>query len=204
MRFFRFIVAAALVMTACAAQAGNVFDFTYSGDSFGNTASATGSITIDTTVLDSVNYNDNTGVFLGGAANPFVSALNITITGASSGNGTYTLADFDDVVLWENSATPLDFTKELVGQATSGDPWGTPNGNGGDFNLFNFSGNTDAPHGTFYFTLTTDQGLEDSMLLTSFRPGANAVPESSGAELASVIGLIGTGLAMRTVRRRRA
>lgn len=129
-----------------------------------------------------------------------ISALPITVTGASSGNGTFTLADFDTVLLWENSNASLDFTKELAGQATNGDPFGTPSGNGGDFNLFNRSGATDAPDGSFFFTLTTDKGLEDSMQLTSFRPAA--VPESGSAALLSFVGIIGSGFAVRKLRRR--
>ncbi len=48
----------------------------------------------------------------------------------------------------------------------------------GDFNIFNNGNDPSAPLGTFYFTLTTDDGKGDSMYLTRFAP-ASVVPEPS-------------------------
>jgi hypothetical protein len=157
---------------------------------------------MDPSVLITTDYNDNSGFFFSPAI-PFVSALSITISGASSGNGTFGLADFDTVLLWTNGVT-LDFTKELIGQPTAVDPFGTPSSNGGDFNLFNRTQSTSltAPDGVFFFQLGANAGTGDSMLLTSFRPAGAAVPEpTSIALLATSLGL--TGIAVRRFRRKR-
>jgi hypothetical protein len=194
-----FVTLCAFALFLPSAEAGfTTFDLSWSGASFGNSAVATGTITMDPSVLATSGYNDNSGYAL--PANPFATSFSITISGASSGNGTFTLGDFDTVLINLNGT--LDFTKELVGQATAGDPWGTPDGNGGDFNLLNQTkpGNPAAPNGTIYFTLTTDAGSGDPMLLTSFRPAPSAVPEPSGIILVST-GLGLTGIAI--LRRRR-
>src|SRR5262249_24551655 len=114
--FLRRLAPAAVMLGLLAigsrSEAGlQTFDLSWSGASFGNTAVATGTITMDPSVLDPNNYNDNSGFFF--PQNVFVSALSITISGASSGNGTYTLGDFDTVALWPNGN--LDYTRELVG-----------------------------------------------------------------------------------------
>ncbi len=180
------------------AQADQTFDLNWSGNSFGNSAIATGTITMDTSVLFSTGINDNSGYF--GLANPFVTALSITVSGAKSGNGTFVLSDFN-TLLFDQFGGNLDFTKELVGQPTSGNSWGTPNGNGGDFNLFNRTPLGTGPDGVFYFTLAADAGFEDEMVLTSFRPaGTNITPEPGTYALLCSLGL--TGGAM--LRRRRS
>lgn len=140
-----------------------VFDLEWSGTSFGNTASATGQITIDDALLANPGNNDSS-VTAG-----LVPAFTITISGATTGDGTFTLGDFSQILL-NTGALELDFSTELVGQPTDQAPWGTsqPGDTGGDFNLFNSS--PAAPNGTFYFELTTNAGAGDKMLLTSFRP----------------------------------
>jgi hypothetical protein len=140
-----------------------VFDLEWSGASFGNGATATGQITVDDALLTNPGSNDSL------ATAGLVTAFTITVSGATTGDGTFTLGDFSRIIL--NTGTlPLDFTAELVDQPTDNDPWGTsqPGDTGGDFNLFNSS--PAAPNGTFYFELTTDAGAGDKMLLTSFRP----------------------------------
>ena len=64
-----------------------VFDLAWSGASFGNGATATGRFTIDDALL--ANPGNNSGTTPG-----LVTALVVTISGASTGNGTYGLADF--------------------------------------------------------------------------------------------------------------
>jgi hypothetical protein len=153
---------------------------------------------MDPSVLSISGYNDNSGFFFS-PATPFATALSITISGASSGNGTFTLSDFDTVLINEGGLG-LNFNQQLVGQPTTGNPWGTPDGASGDFNLFNRTGiGGTAPDGTFDFTLTTNAGAGDPMLLTSFVLATSVVPEPSGIALIS----IGMGLTAIAVRRRR-
>ncbi|MGA2773827.1 MAG: hypothetical protein ABSG26_23765 [Bryobacteraceae bacterium] len=71
---------------------------------------------------------------------------------------------------------------ELVGQPTSGNPWGTPDGISGDFNLWL---NANGPIGVNFFTLQTAGGNGVNLTLTRFDP---VVPE-----LGSLL-LLGTGL----------
>lgn len=156
------------------------FDLDWSGASFGNAAVATGTITLDDAILLNPGLNDLFG-------NPgYVTSFSITVSGASSGNGSWNLADYSEIAWLTDTA--LDLSQELVGQPTSMDPWGTsqPGGTGGDFNLFD--GPAGSPQGTFFFELTTNNGSGDPMLLTSFRP----VPEPAGY----AIGLIAMGIVM--------
>jgi hypothetical protein len=147
------------------------FDFTYSGKNIGNSAIATGFITVD----DALFPNPSPGEVNFNLPNAAILSLSVTVSGASTGNGTFGLADFQDVY-WDTGGVALDFTKELVGQSTDGspygDPWGTDSGHGGDFN-FN-SSNPSVPKGVFFFALAADGGSGDAMVLTSM---AAAVPE---------------------------
>ena len=107
-----------------------------------------------------------------------VRSLTVTVSGATSSNGTFTQANFLDAA-WDSgnfgNAT-LDLTRELVGQATGGELWGTSSGSSGDFNVFAVPG-SQAPNGTFFFELSTDDGFGDRMLLTSFTPAFVTEPE---------------------------
>lgn len=159
-----------------------VYDVTWSGASFSNNAVATGQISIDTDLLP----NPGSTIF-GGALSPVVTALSLTVSGATSGNGTFGLADFEGWI-WDTGGETLDLTTQLVGQGG----WGNPSGNNGDFNLF--TSNPSAPNGSNYFTLST--GFGDPMLLTSFAPAA--VPEPSRM----LLGALGSlGLLLRRRRK---
>lgn len=147
---------------------GENLDFvvTWSGAGPGNGASATGRITIDDTVLLNPGTNDTD-------VNPFVVDFTMMVSGASAGNGTFELADFDNLILQTGPGDPgdlaLDFGRELVGQDTGTDPWGTSSGGGGgDFNVF--AGGPGIPNGEEFFVVCADGGLGDCMELTSFRP----------------------------------
>jgi uncharacterized protein with beta-barrel porin domain len=154
------LVVAAFVYGAAVhpvAAADQTFNLIWSGASFSNSASATATIVMDTALVP------NPGNSYGGIPAWFKS-ITMTVTGASFGNGTFTLADFQGLY-WDTGAAALDLSQQLVGQPTNAFPWGTANGSGGEFNLL---GVCPAPTATYYFTLTTHCGDGDELLLTSF------------------------------------
>ena len=119
-------------------------------------------------------------------------ALQITISGASSGDGTFNVADFSYVAFWTPSALDLSPGLNLIGQTLSnGCAFGTStgscgDGNGGDFNIVaNAFG---APTGTFFFQITTNGGLGDNLLVTSI----TAVAEPSTWAM-MILGFAGIG-----------
>jgi hypothetical protein len=161
-----------------------VFDIAYSGASFSNTAVATGQISIDTALLP------NPGSTVFGPFSSIVTDLSLTVSGATSGNGTFGLADFGTGWIWDTGGVTLNLATELVGQGG----WGDANG---DFNLFGSTPGSGSPLGTERFELTTNGGAGDKMLLTSFAPAA--VPEPSRM----LLGALGSlGLLLRRRRSR--
>ena len=164
--------------TTSASAAFTVFNFTYSGAAFSNTAVATGQITLDPVMLSN-------GL---NPLSPVVSGLSLTVSGASAGNGTFGLADYQWFV-WESGGVTLDFNSELVGQSG----WGVT---AGDFNLFSSTDGftAGAPDGFGPNKLKTFAGSGDEMRLTSFAPAA--VPEPSRA-LLGALGILGLVLRRR-------
>jgi hypothetical protein len=193
MKLLKCLLLVTLLALAASAYADvfQTYNLTWSGVPFDNNASATGQITIDLTTLP----NPSGGTY--DMYNDIVS-LTVTVTGASSGNGTWSRSDLAPLsnlgtyTYWDTGGATLDLHKELVGQPTTGNPWGTPDGLSGDFNLFFTNG---GPIGTFYFTMTTAGGNGDSLALTSFAP---AVPEPG------TLALMGSGamLLAGTIRRK--
>ena len=192
----------ALGYGASASAASQTFDITWSGAAYGDSATATGMITLDTAALPAVTPCCN-NVNL---PDPSVTAFRITIRGASMGNGTFGLSDFTSITFW--TPAPLDLTKELIGQdlgngCTFGEvsfPCGLANA--GDFNFGSFGGpNPKAPNGDFFFLLGTKLSNGDPMQVTSILPVAvrGAVPEPASWALT----MCGLGLAGAALRRRR-
>ncbi len=152
------------------AKAGAVtYAATWSGAPSGNTASATGLITLDTATLP------NPGSYFSTVALPsFLLDLTITVSGAGAGDGTFTLSDFQGMY-WDTGGGTLDLTTQLVGQPIGGgNTWGP--GGAGDFNFFNSA--PGAPNGVDVFLLATLGGNGDVMQLTSLAPTTTPEPGS--------------------------
>jgi PEP-CTERM motif len=187
-----FVVAMALASSAITAQAGSItYDLTYSGASFGDSAVGTGTVTIDTSLLNNPGSTDT-------ATSPFVDAFAITISGATSGNGTFGMADFAGFALDTNDAT-LNLTTQLVGQTTPNGEWGV--GDSGNFRFAINDNDPSAPATTFgQFIIGTNGGQGDRLRLTSFVPEITSVPEPSTL---TMLGIAATCLAAAAYRRRR-
>jgi len=172
-----------LVPAASADDVYQTYNLAWSGAYYSNSASATGQITLDLTTLPNPNYNNIQRI------TSDITSLTVTVTGATIGNGTWTLASLNDDRWWTDGAT-LDMRTELVGQPTPNNPWGTPDLNSGDFNLwFNNGG----PGGANAFTLAAASGGGNKMLLTEFDP-VTATPEPCsfiflGSGLAALAGM---------------
>jgi MYXO-CTERM domain-containing protein len=183
-----FVLVTAFALPANAAQ--QTFDLVWTGDN-GSPAIANGVITFDPTLITkSFSIQDITSN---------VTNFSITITGASSGNGTFGLSDFNKFTI-DTDNTNLDFTKQLIGQPTASGTWGGPIG--GDFGIFSNGSDPAAPESDANFTIGTESGVGDFLDLTSFLPAVTSAPEPS-SEAVIAIGALGVG-GLALVRRRKA
>lgn len=175
-----------MLLVPAAFAAPVFFDFTYTG---GTGATAVGQLSIDSAVLATLLAAPSDSI------SPIsdLESLSMVVSGASAGNGTFGLSDFSGIAWWSAGAT-FDFTQNLVGQPTNGNPWGTLDGSSGDFNFFSVD---TAPTGVDYFTLTADDGSADSMQLTSLQ----TVPEPGAMGLTGLAGLAMLALGRFSVRR---
>ena len=89
-----------------------VFNVAWSGASLGNSAVATGQISIDTDLLPNPGSVGFQSPF-----SPIVTALSLTVSGATSGNGTFGLADFSGGWVWDTGGLTLNLATQLVGQS---------------------------------------------------------------------------------------
>jgi hypothetical protein len=197
MNVFRlsFVLAMALAFSANLARAGSItYDLAFSGASFGDSAVGTGTVTIDTSLLNNPGSTD-TGL------SSFVEAFSLTISGATSGNGTFDMADYAGFHFDTNDAT-LNLTTQLVGQTTPHGVWGV--GTSGNF-AFSPNGNDlSTPHsvdGPFIIATADSHGDQGDLLrMTSMMPETASVPEPSTL---TMLGIAATCLAAAAYRRRR-
>ena len=167
----------------------------WSGSSFANGASALASFTLDTSLLNNPGFSSFSAASFSNAFQNF----QLTVSGASSGNGVFTASDFSTIFLNTAGGT-LDFNSELVGQSTPGGLWGATAFPTvvGDFNLFSNGLSALTPSGPSIFSLLSGGG--ESMLLTSFKPATPspvAVPETS----TWVMGFLALGTVVFLARR---
>ena len=157
---------------AAKADTSQTYDLAWSGAPFGNGASATGVITLDLSTLPNPSASGGSG--LNGTdyvdISSDITSLSVTVTGASAGNGTFTLAnlaavsDFGTETYWDTEGVTLNMEGDILAQLQAA---------GGDFNLF-FA--PPGPDGSAPLTLTTDGLGGDPMFMTEFTPVA-ATPE---------------------------
>lgn len=179
---------AALFLFSISAEASvKTFHITWSGDEFGNAITAHGRLTIDTAAIGS-SWLDTISI-----PDPSVLDLRITVSGAGSDDGLYVWPDIIGLSFW--TPTPLDYTKELIGQPLSNgctfgrhitDPCGSESG---DFNVFGYFLN-----GVDYFAMQIRSYTGPRIAVTSIMPD---VPEPA----TGTIVLVGV---MALLRRRRA
>jgi len=149
-----FLLAAAA--TASLSEAA-IFNLQWSGAAYGNTAVATGTIDLDIGAMPNP-------VNQGGVGLPaWVNSINVTVSGAASGNGSFTTTDFERII-FRSSGFTLNLNAELVGQNG-----GLFTGVNGDFNIFNDNAVAPtAPNGSSPNVLKTNGGMGDPMNLISF------------------------------------
>jgi hypothetical protein len=203
------IVVASLFSIEASAQQPARFNFVFEDPS--SSARAEGYIVFDLEQLP--NPGDTGFVPL---PDPLVIDLQVTVTGSAAGDGTFNLADFNEVI-WSTGGVALDLSPglQVVGQPTSGGTWG-PNGCGqpgpegkgscGDFNILSGSqapesddsyagrgGGGVAPNGIGPFRLAANGGTGEVMELTSFIRGApepTSVPTLSATSTALFAALL--------------
>lgn len=175
-RFFLWHLLAASSLAASAPSAwAATFFIDYSGAAFLNQAEAHGTITVDDALFAQASP---LALLTPGVE---VTAFSLLVSGASSGNGSFQLSDFDAFV-WDTGGAVLDPADELLGQMTGAGPWGTVrDGTAGDFNLIALTVPNAPTAAGFAFAIATDGGSGDSLSLTSIRP----VPIPAAAWLAA-------------------
>lgn len=144
----------------------------------GATGKITGMITFDINVANA-NLPQGDSSSVGNEVAPipaWVTDLTITVSGATAGNGTWTLSDFTGTGLgwlWYNAGIVYDFSQPLIGQGP-GNGWGNSTDFSplGDFGLFSSGwgvGPVSAPTSLSEFTLEAANG-GGTYRLTTFSP----------------------------------
>ena len=166
----KILVGFTLFLFTLSAQAAlRSYDLVYTSAT--TAATATASITIDDTIFANVAASNNQSAALHG-----ITAFSITVSGAISGNGTFTLADFTTFVFTQTG--PYDLSTDLFAQAVHL-----------DFNMFTAA--APAPHGVAPNVIGTNftAGGED-LILRSFRPATAAAIPSLPLWALTLMGLL--------------
>jgi hypothetical protein len=194
LKLFATLAAATSVFASIGVQASTEsFAIEWSGIPYGNHASATSEITLDTALIGV----GNTGSIPIGSIQSFW----ITVLGSKWGDGTFSKSDFSAIRF--NAPTTLDLDKELIGQHLgNGDYFGDVDGTGGEFNLFGNPANAiHVPSGTGHFQIVPDEYGGNGIYplrVTSILP-LSAVPEASEM----MMSISGLALMIVLFRRRR-
>lgn len=174
----RLVLALLLVaglMVAVAANASPVtFDVTWTD---GGSVQATGTITFsDASIFTTGGTCSNQPL-----ATCNITAMNITVSGANAGNGTFNESDFFDAFI--RVGGPLNINTNMVGQTVGVNTWDESGGGGS--NEFNFRNapSSRAPRRSGAFIWTTDAGggtpLTLTYMIAQAAPAPAAVPTLS-------------------------
>ena len=144
-----------LAAAACTQLDAANFNLTWSDTINSTGAAATGVIGLNLLAIPAAPSHTSNSI------PAWITSFTMTITGAGSGNGTYTLTDFSAFTFDSNGVT-LNYTADLVGQLASG-----------SFTAFGSLPNY--PTGVAPNTMVTDGLVGDFLVLTSFTP-APVVP----------------------------
>ena len=155
----------------------------WSGADFLNSAQAHGVITLDNALSQSPLAILTAGIE--------VTSFDLTISGASAGNGSFQITDFWGFS-WDTAGATLDFSQELIGQATTSGGWGTnADGSTGDFNVLPLTAAAPVAAG-FSFMIDTNSGFGGSQLkLVSFRPAPVPLPNAAWLFVSAIAGFMG-------------
>lgn len=151
------ITAARKAQPIDAAAGRVVFEAVWSGEAFGNSATAVAIFTLDTRWLGSP------GDYVAGVGN-WLDDIELTVSGARLGNGRFTTPDFESALF--HYAGTLDFTRPLLAQSGFL-----------DFNLFGRQG---SPEGSQDWELTLPGDPGESLVLTRLAAAAVGKPTGRG------------------------
>lgn len=133
------------------------FDVTWSD---GNTAQAVGTITFsDASIF--TNGGSCTGQYLT-ACN--ITAMTITVSGATNGNGTFNESDFLDAYIRVSGS--LNINTNMVGQPVGVNTWDTAGGSASNEFTFRNTSSSSAPRRRGPFSWATDAGAGQELTLT--------------------------------------
>lgn len=152
------IITASTIATTAAQADIITYDILWSGEQIGTTA--VGSITIDTVLAPNNGSTYNAFSF----PDSVFSDFSVTISGTGGGDGTFTSAAGQFVILFLETSGFVDYTSELVAQGTVA-----------DFNFFGGGGSAPSGFGPNIFTASSGQSFHLASITPVPAPGALAL-----------------------------